>query len=282
MNKHNNTKIISCTTDGFISDEPKLDVTPVDSKDIFSSLYFNTRLKLTGAGALLEKKYTENKGVISWRTRGQLGLSGGIKALTGYQRHELIEQTIDKVNKSFYNSKQIPFIQTSLRSAKDIYQNGGHSTLKLEERIFNLKFDNRREIIDNNDSNNVFHITKPFVHCLNSSQNRLIASLGAGRYRKYSPISKTQCKGDAYLSLTRRMITRLLRDQDLIQVELTRLDIFRILKEIGLKGSLNFISKQKGKTPIYNSIPSTEKTVVCLRKLNVLFPNLKPEILLRR
>jgi len=271
--------IISCTTDGFISDEAKLDTTQVDSKNIFSSLYFNTRLKLTGAGALLEKKYTENKGVISWRTRGQLGLSGGIKALTGYQRHESIEETIDKVNKSFNNSKQIPFIQTSLRSAKDIYQNGGHSTLKLEERIFNLKFDNRREIIDSKD---IFHITKPFVHCLNSSQNRLIASLGACRYRKYSPISKTQCKGDAYLSLTRRMITRLLRDQDLIQVRLTRLDIFRVLKEIGLKGSLNFISKQKGKTPIYNSIPSTEKTVVCLRKLNILFPNLNPELLLRR
>ena len=279
MNKNNNKMIISCTTDGFISDEPKLDTVPIDSKNVFSFLYYTTRLKLTGAGALLEKKYTENKGVISWRTRGQLGLSGGIKALTGYQRHESIEETIDKVNKSFNDSKQIAFIQTSLRSAKEIYQNGGHSTLKLEERLFNLKYDNRREITD---CKGTFHITKPFVHCLNSSQNRLIASLGAGRYRKYSPISKTHCKGDAYLSLTRRMITRLLRDQDLIQIKLTRLDILRVLKEIGLKSSLNFISKQKGKLLIYNSIPSTEKTLVCLRKLNVLFPNLNPELLLRR
>jgi len=57
--------IISCTTDGFISDEPKLDTVPIDSKNVFSFLYYTTRLKLTGAGALLEKKYTENKGVIS-------------------------------------------------------------------------------------------------------------------------------------------------------------------------------------------------------------------------
>jgi len=271
--------VVSCTTDGFISNEPGMDTTSVNPNNVFSFLYYNTRLKLTGVGALLEKKYTEPKGVISWRTRGQLGLSGGIKALTGYQRHESIEETIDKVNKSFNDSKQIAFIQTSLRSAKDIYQNGGHSTLKLEERIFNLKFDNRREITD---CKGTYHITKPFIHCLNSSQNRLIASLGGGRYRKYSPISKTQCRGDAYLTLTRRMIVRLLRDEELIHVKLNRLDIFKVLKNIGLKGSLNFISKQKGKKPIFNSIPSTEKTLVCLKKLNVLFPNLDPRILLRK
>jgi len=271
--------VVSCTTDGFISNEPGMDTTSVDPNNVFSFLYYNTRLKLTGVGALLEKKYTEPKGVISWRTRGQLGLSGGIKALTGYQRHESIEETIDKVNKSFNDSKQIAFIQTSLRSAKDIYQNGGHSTLKLEERIFNLKFDNRREITE---CKGTYHITKPFIHCLNSSQNRLIASLGGGRYRKYSPISKTHCKGDAYLTLTRRMIVRLLRDEELIHVKLNRLDIFKVLKNIGLKGSLNFISKQKGKKPIFNSIPSTEKTLVCLKKLNVLFPNLDPRILLRK
>jgi len=57
--------IISCTTDGFISDEAELDTARVDPENVFSFLYFNTRLKLTGTGALLEKKYTENKGVIS-------------------------------------------------------------------------------------------------------------------------------------------------------------------------------------------------------------------------
>jgi len=279
MNNLNDSKlIISCTTDGFISNEPDMDLKTVDPKNIFSFLYYNTRLKLTGVGSLLEKKYTEEKGLISWRTRGQLGLSGGIKALTGYQRHELIEETIDKVIKSFNGSKQIAFIQMSLRSAKEIYLKGGHLTLILNERFFNLKFDNRREITD---CKGTYHLTKPFIHCLNSTQNRLISGFGSGRYRKYSPISKTQCKGDAYLALTRRMIVRLLRDSELIQIKLTRLDILKILKEIGLKGSLNFISKQKGKLPIFNSIPSTEKTLVCLKKLKNIFPFFKPEILLR-
>ena len=125
-------------------------------------------------------------------------------------------------------------------------------------------------------------MTKPFIHSLNSTQNRMISSLGTGRYRKYSPISKTHCKGDAYLSLTRRMIVRLLRDEELIQLKLTRLDIFKILKEIGLKCSLNFISKQKGKLPIYNSIPSTQKTLLYLKNLKVIFPNFNPCFLLRK
>ena len=205
-------------------------------------------------------------------------MSGGIKALTGYQRHEPIEQTIDKVNKSFNGSKQIAFIQTSLRSAKEIYLKGGHSTLTLNERFFNLKYDNRREITD---CKGTYHETKPFIHCLNSTQNRMISGLGSGRYRKYSPISKTQCKGDAYLALTRRMIVRLLRDTELTNLKLNRLDILKILKEIGLNCSLNFISKQRGKPPIYNSIPSTQKTLVCLNKLKIIFPNFNPEILLR-
>jgi len=66
MNNIKDSKIvISCTTDGFISNEPDMDVKKVDTKNIFSFLYYNTRLKLTGVGSLLEKKYTEPKGVIS-------------------------------------------------------------------------------------------------------------------------------------------------------------------------------------------------------------------------
>lgn len=64
MNKNDNM-IISCTTDGFISSEPDMDTTSIDRENVFSFLYYNTRLKLTGTGALLERKYLEPKGVIS-------------------------------------------------------------------------------------------------------------------------------------------------------------------------------------------------------------------------
>jgi len=65
MNGQENCKIISCTTDGFISDEPNIDSKLIDSANVFSLLYYNMRLKLTGVGALLETKYVESEGVIS-------------------------------------------------------------------------------------------------------------------------------------------------------------------------------------------------------------------------
>jgi len=272
MNKNFVESIISCTTDGFISSTPNLETYIPKPNETFSRLFFDMRMKLTGKGELLERKHIEPKGVISWRTRGQLGLSGGIKALTGYQRNESIEQTIKKVFISINSTKTIPFIQKSLRSAKDIYQKGGHSTLKLSERNFNLKFDNRREIVEDHGT---FCSTKPFVNSINSIQARLISSFGSGKYRVYSPISSTQCKGDAYLHLTRRMIVRLLRDF------LTRSEIRKIMKEIGLPCTLNFISKQKGRKVILNSVPMTEKTFECLKKLTLIYPEFKPEILIR-
>jgi len=272
MNNDFVEKIVSCTTDGFISSTSNMENYTPTSQEVFSHLFFNMRLKLTGKGELLERKYLEPKGVISWRTRGQLGLSGGIKALTGYQRNESIEQTIEKVYSSFNDTKTIPFIQKSLRSAKEIFQDGGHSTLKLSERNFNLKYDNRREIVEDH---GVYCTTKPFNHTTNSIQARLISSFGSGRYRVYSPISSTQCKGDAYLHLTRRMIVRLLRD------DLKRKEICVVMKKIGLPCTLNFISKQKCRKVIYNSIPPTQKTLECLEKLKVIFPSFKTEILIR-
>jgi len=65
MNKNDSSRIISCTTDGFISDKKDLDKTIPTQGDLFSSLYYETRAKLTGSGALLETKYYEPEGVIS-------------------------------------------------------------------------------------------------------------------------------------------------------------------------------------------------------------------------
>jgi len=125
--------------------------------------------------------------------------------------------------------------------------------------------------------------TKPFVHSFNSVQARLISSFGSGKYRVYSPISSTQCKGDAYLTLTRRMLVRILRD-DLSQnlkLNLNRSEIARVMGEIGLSCSLNFISKQKDRKVIYNSIPPTEKTLVVLEKFNRFFPSFDKNLFLR-
>jgi len=192
--------------------------------------------------------------------------------------------TIEKVYNAFNDSKTVPFIQKSLRSAKEIFQYGGHSTLKLSERTFNLKYDNRREITLEHDT---FSETKPFIHSANAIQARLISSFGSGRYRIYSPISSTQCKGDAYLSLLKRMLVRVLRNGDSPILKngdspiLKRCEIARIMKEIGLPCSLNFISKQKDRVVIFYSIPQTEKTMECLRKFTVVYPFININLFIR-
>jgi len=134
-NQNPDKKIFSCTTDGFISNEEGLEQRIPLESELFAYSYYKARESLTGTGELLERKHFDVKGLISWRTRGQLGLSGGIKAMTGYQQSESMEELIPKII-SYFNSpsKSLPFIQTSLRSAKDIYLGGGHTTLKLNER----------------------------------------------------------------------------------------------------------------------------------------------------
>lgn len=134
-NQDADTKIFSCTTDGFISSEAGLEKRQPSSSELFAYSYYKARESLTGRGELLEQKHFDVKGLLSWRTRGQLGLSGGIKAMTGYQQSESMEELIPKIITYFNSSsKSLPFIQTSLRSAKEIYLGGGHTTLKLNER----------------------------------------------------------------------------------------------------------------------------------------------------
>lgn len=48
---------------------------------------------------------------------------------------------------AFNNDKQIDFISTSLRSALDIYKEGGHVTRIYRDQRFRLNFDGRREVI---------------------------------------------------------------------------------------------------------------------------------------
>ena len=65
MNGIPDSEIISSTTDGFITTEKNLESIKPGPEALFSELYYETRKKLTGSGALLELKYHEPKGVIS-------------------------------------------------------------------------------------------------------------------------------------------------------------------------------------------------------------------------
>lgn len=79
-----------------------------------------------------------------------MGLGSEIRAATGFQSNGL---DLDVIRSEFLNvlgseEKSLEFIQSRLRSGKDVYLKGGHVVMKYSDRKFSLTYDNKRLIID--------------------------------------------------------------------------------------------------------------------------------------
>lgn len=160
-------KIVSTTTDGFITDVDDLEnqilgLENDKNKERFYclKLYRLFRKHLTTFDnsecdpRALEIKNLETSGIITFKTRGQMGFTnGGISAMTGFQtrnidRSFLIEEFSRILKNDDY--KVIEFVQNGLRSASDIYKNNGHVIATYKDRSFSVEYDNKRRIIDPN------------------------------------------------------------------------------------------------------------------------------------
>nr|QNH92682.1 hypothetical protein [Wolfiporia cocos] len=102
--------VVSVTTDGFITNIEKL---WEKATGYFADLYRNARLNLAGDSLLLEQKWVENVGVLSWSTRGQLGLSSGLKAATGYQIRDGLDTLRSELLECFEGPKRLRFMPFS-------------------------------------------------------------------------------------------------------------------------------------------------------------------------
>jgi hypothetical protein len=171
-----NGKIVSVTTDGFITDIPDLENLLLDKinkgewkGDLLKS-YRTWRSEITNGAnpdALEIKKSGPN--MMSWTTRGQLSIDSGIAALTGLQRKSF--NGIDHIStivKDLFNSndKTLEFISMRLRTASDIFKKGGHVTSILADKAWSIIFDHKRKVIieDNDlisDYRNKLFFTKP-------------------------------------------------------------------------------------------------------------------------
>ena len=143
-------RVVSVTTDGFITDLDKLEQTLLmlpPNETYLLRKYRSIRTDLSGISEALEVK-TCGTGILSWTTRGQMGIDSRIIATTGfqkggYEKKELVEifkDTLKNENKFF------EFTAFSLRGAKDIFEKGGHVTPIRKEQTFRLFHDNRRTI----------------------------------------------------------------------------------------------------------------------------------------
>lgn len=155
-------RVVSVTTDGFITDVIDLENKILNHKNINClNLYKEIRRFLTTFedtntdfdDRALEVKNVEDLGIITWKTRGQLGFTdGGITAATGFQTRDLdksfLTSEISRVVKT--NSiKNIEYIQKGLRGANDIYKHGGHVVVKYSDKSYSFEYDNKRRIIEN-------------------------------------------------------------------------------------------------------------------------------------
>lgn len=154
-------QVVSVTTDGFVTSTGDLEISLKETQDSLLHKFKQIRYELSGRSEALEMRKS-GLGIISWTTRGVFGKNSGIKATTGFQSRGYSNEELEKILLDTLNTdeKELEFIQTSLRSALDLYKDGGHVTMIQKDQTFRLHYDNRR-LIDAYESDIENPITDP-------------------------------------------------------------------------------------------------------------------------
>ena len=148
--------VVSVTTDGYIIDIKDLETLIFNDPKCKNTNYLlksftDLRYELSGDKTGLELKQI-SEGIITWTTRGQLGIKSKLKATTGFQSYNYTQDELNKIFSDLLKvnnkNKSLEYLQTSLRSPIDIVKIGGHVTKKYRDQKFSLLYDNRREIIE--------------------------------------------------------------------------------------------------------------------------------------
>ena len=194
-----NGKIISVTTDGFVSNVEDLEIKLKKLKNIdLISIFKNLRFSINKNDSALEIKNVVS-GIKSWTTRGIFTTNAKIKATTGFQSVFYDPKELDDFLKISFATKEKAFeyTQNTLRSAKDLIVEGGHVTKILKDQIFRLHFDNRRIIIvpkefeNSIDFSKILLDSKPLPNITKAKNLRGIVNLHKNTvYQKQSNFSK--------------------------------------------------------------------------------------------
>jgi hypothetical protein len=180
-----NGKVVSVTTDGFITNLADLESLIHDG--YLLSCFKGIRSTLSGDDAGLELK-NSGVGMLSWCTRGQLGIESKIIATTGFQRSvynkgDMLQIFTDVVSS---DTKTIEYIQSRLRSATDVFKQGGHVVKVYRDQQFRLQFDNKR-VLNNADFTTGLIDSTP-LHSVKHGENlRFISKLP--KMKQYSKFS---------------------------------------------------------------------------------------------
>ena len=73
---------------------------------------------------------------------------GGILAATGFQTHGLSHADLyKKFAEIMSGKKEVIYIQSSLRGARAVYDDGGHVDIEYNDQSYRLVYDNKRQIL---------------------------------------------------------------------------------------------------------------------------------------
>lgn len=281
----NNGKVVSVTTDGFITNLSDLESLLKDN--LLITEFRKMRFNLSGNSEGLELKHS-GKGIISWTTRGQLSKEANLKASTGFQSRNY---TLDELETMFLNvlsknDKSLEYIQFSLRSAKDIFKKGGHVTPVYKDQVFRLHYDNRRLIqIPNNFNEQNFDLSQILLDSLpvksveESGNLRSISKIHKSKLynRETSGLSGNTYKDYTDLAI-RNFIKGLLSEPRLYNLDdslKTYSDIIEFIN--GYKKSKKItkssISHLKNRKMVFKSVPHTKETLEFVKYVKTKYKN---------
>lgn len=285
----NDGVIVSSTTDGFITSYKDLEnftTTDFSKKGLyFTAKFANYREKLGFDPKALELKYTEDKGIISIKTRGQIGISSDISALTGFNKFYYPKDKLAQVfSEKLLSDKKIRFPANRLASAVDIVKKGGHVTMIPLERDYKLVYDNKRRVTEpvNIGDNGFYHDTTPFTSTEISSFFRDLDTMTTAKYSNKHPwtINLLRDKDTFQRAFIRNLIRLMYQSPGNFGAErFERDDIQKVIQAVfGASVSLNYISKQKRCEFLPHAVPKTATTVKFSETLKSLYPTLDANV----
>lgn len=271
-------KVVSVTTDGFITNLPHLEG-KISTNYLFSE-YKKIREVLSGDDTGLEVK-NEGRGILAWTTRGQLGFESKIIATTGFQHNVYsIDDRLKVFTETFKSeTKCVEFIQSRLRSAKDIYTRGGHVTMVYNDQQFRMHFDNKRLLVASpGEIEEQLLDSKPLMHIKHGENLRFISKLTKiSQYSKFSSSGVTsRYKKSDELAIT-NFIKALVSEPPLFKLHRVGLekysDIIDYLKAFNpsINISKNRIAYLKSKSVNWRSVPRISKSDEFIKYIKLKF-----------
>lgn len=311
-------KIVSVTTDGFITDIDDLE-SKIAPNSILLKEFQRMRSQLSGNPEALELKH-QGKGIISWTTRGQYSLSANLRAATGLQTqdysksqnilHNILLDTLKK------ESKSLEYVQTSLRSAKNIFLDGGHVCPTYRDMVFRMKFDNRRlikheeieafwdpklmmmnkskksieDIYNNNNGLWILLDSEPLQDKTQCYNIRFISKML--KDKPYNHLTSTPRKSlyTNGIQLAARNFVKVLLNEELFSKYLSNIgqlnprssyiEIQNFLKifDYKFKMSCSQIEKLKNVNLIDHGVPKTSDTLTFIEFVKIYFPHFKTDL----